>query len=605
MTFKSKTEAYTYAISLMYHLADSHSESLGEKEIIHGCINKIKISMENHEQDPGIVMGYLKKVAAQLSETDQQKIDELLKSMETSDYQQTAEEKFENPLARRSESELAIALLQKPTKAMMQSVQRVSDEILKLIDDLGDSFDNPYALNVFTENSHVIALGAFKNKPTASQIKALLKKNDPDQLAEIMFIHFKFAQAITREYPIKRAPEREPVGQLKEIVKQIWDGDPKEFFSKGIASSEWEGRKLRSHISDVAMYESRLYTAIRGRGRTGVFDTTRTQQMGLMLRQQASYAKGLPQHSSSWVADCKSQPADLNSQYVIDLIDNDAVYIAGPSGMTSMFLGQMEILANFENENLKKNYLTAVASYIVGGGFHSLHEVIGPAQYALNLVPGYHVQVPQQSKLAPPPNYYQFFRQQEDIDPEFASRREAAWHNYLDFFDHQYVPNHFKQSELEQLNSLKKEMPEKIQEDNTDIEPLLISEQYNKIEQLRTQIIDEINGYIKSGFLSRGRSDNQNDLSFISKVFRNEQLTKEKLKLAIDFRDNISRAETVSELKSMVDDIRNDNRQAEKNAGKIYGLFTKSGLERTINTIQSLVTDFEKHQEQAKKYHTF
>ncbi|WP_045105246.1 hypothetical protein [Legionella hackeliae] len=300
-------------------------------------------------------------------------------------------------------------------------------------------------LSIFTQEDHVIALGGYDNKdtPTVEGIKKTLMENNPEDLIQIMFIHFKFAQKIYRSVPIKTAPAREPVGKFADIVKEFWRGDPKEFFTKGIANG-WEGQSLRSCVADAKMYNSRLYTAWGNRGREGYMSSERTHQLGLMLNSQREYEVGFPTHRSQWATDCKNQGANLSSPYVVDLIENHAVYVAGPSGMTSMFLGQMEVVANFENEELKKNYLAAVASYIVGGGFHSLHEVIGPAQYTLNLVPDYNVSVPENGKLALPPNYNQFFKQQAAIDPEFSARREAAWQRYLTYFNDSYAPKHIE-----------------------------------------------------------------------------------------------------------------------------------------------------------------
>jgi hypothetical protein len=83
-----------------------------------------------------------------------------------------------------------------------------------------------------------------------------------------------------------------------------------------------------------------------------------------------------------------------------------------------------------------------VFSYVVGGGFHSLHEVLAPAQYSYHLIPGYNVKVPEVGVLASPPNYSDFFIQQAAIDPEFNARRQLAWTKYLTYFKDIYAPLH-------------------------------------------------------------------------------------------------------------------------------------------------------------------
>lgn len=591
MKFKSKIEAYTYAIVLLTKIREkvASTEStyrISNQATLEQGINKIKCAIENHEQNHEVITGYLQEIFNDsiLATTDQELINSLIKDIETSDYQQTVKDKYRNPLARRSESEIAISLLQKPTKAMMESVKRVSNELLQLIDDLEDDF-NP-CLKIFNESIHVIALGAFKKTPTKDEIKQILKENDPTKLPEIMHIHFKFAQSITREVPIKHAPVRQPVGRLAEIIKNIWSGTPNEFFSIAIAK-EWGGRQYRSYISDELMYKSPLYTNIRGRGRCGEFDTDRTQQMGLMLKDQEEYEVGLPKHSSSWAADAKSQPADLTSPYVLDLVENDTVYVAGPSGMCSMLLGQMEILANFENEDLKKNYLTVVMSYIVGGGFHSIHEVIGPAQNALGLVPGYNVVVPQYNKLAPPPNYNQFYLQQEMLDPEFALRREQAWQNYLNYFNEYYAPKYIDGFVYEKMTY--PSLEEKIKKEKTSV-----IQQQKIPKELKQAILKEINNYITYNSLESGCSDEDNNqLSFISRVLFKPELTKEQLVIAINFRSQLMSCDCLEQLKTLVNDGLDKNRKAEQNAENTYFMFTKSGLTHSMDRIEKIIDSFE------------
>lgn len=578
MKYQSKTEAYTCTIVLLNQLRQKNVIAGNDESTskIDNCIRQIKIAMENHEQDPHVVAEYLKNLAKEQSLTspDIKAIIQLRRDILGSNYQQTAREKFENPLARRMESELPIILLQNPTKAMMTSVKRVSDEIIKLMEQPDFNFGK-YSI-LFTESAHVISLGAFKTFPTSSEIKNILRQNNPEKLAEIMHIHFKFMQGITRSVPVKHAPARKPVGKLAEIVNQIWPGKPAEsFFSEAL--SQGGSNVYRSAVCDQYMYNSRLFTAIPGRGRAGVFSNQRTNQLGLMLRGQEQYEEKLPKHASNWAADCKNQPADMSSPYVLDLINNDAVYVAGPSGMTSCLLGQMEILANFESEDLKKNYLTAVVSYIVGGGFHSLHEVIGPAQYCLNLVPGYNVSPPEQGRIATAPNFNQFFVQQEQIDPEFAARHNLAWDKYLQFFNESYISKNIPDFPIPAA-----EQP---------ASPILLPAGTAEVEILRTKIISQLNYYIKDGICARGNA--KGELSFISRIFRNDQLTKDKLMIATELRDNLLTTTDLSKIRDLISNSHAGNEQAEMAAGKKYTCMTRSGLQSSFETIDAMIQQFE------------
>lgn len=444
MKFISKTEGYSYTLFLLRNrLHAIQTKDLGDGSLertITQAVASVQRALENHEQDASLVARLLDPVILSLDSEGREIFLSVQKGLRESDYLQTAYEKLENPLARRAESELATLLLLNPTHAMMESVRRVSVEILKLIDDNLASMPD-YFKNHMHSNAHEIALGAFLSVPTLEQVRTLLTENDPKLLPEIMSLHFNFARFVVREEGVKYAPVRMPVGKLLDIAKELYPGNPLDFFTKGIVRKT-EGRWVRKYIPDTKISGSSLYMAPGMRGRCGYFNHRRTDQLGLMTWGQAEHEVGLPKHPSRWAADCKSQTANVNSQYVIDAIENDTVYVAGPSGMTSVLLGQMEILANFEHEDLKKNYLTAIVSYVVGGGFHSLHEVLGPAEWTLNLVPGYRVRPPQSGRLAPPPNYALFFEQQALIDAEFDLRRETAWQNYFAYFNTTYLPKY-------------------------------------------------------------------------------------------------------------------------------------------------------------------
>ncbi len=575
MNFKSKTEAYSYAILLLTRLSKRYAKWTFFQENsaitqINACICSLKIAMENHEQDLKISAERIEGLISQcaLLPDDEVLLRELSTNILNSTYQQTIQEKFDNPLARRWESELAIVLFCNPTTAMMQAVSEVSAQILLFIEQLSllKEFDWSFYIDLFSRSYHVISFGAEEN-PTLDEIKKILVENRPEQLAEIMHIHYKFAQGIIRKFPIKGI-ERKPVGKMAEIVARIWQGPAEKFFSEGLQDSI-SGAPYRGYIPDHLMYGSPLYKVLDNRGKMpNSFNEESTQQLGLLCWGQEEYEIGLPKHHSIWTADCKAQGANLRSQYVLDLIENDAVYVSGPSGMTSVLLGQMEILANFPTVSLKKNYLTAVMVYIVAAGFHSIHEVIAPAHYALELIPGYEVHVPQQGKLAPPPNYNQFFIQQAFIDPDFAARRDTAWMNYLNYFSQFYVPRHLAKP-LAQPNALPQQQLGK-----KPIDPILVNEV--KLEMSR---------YINA----RGNSDGR--LSFISCVFRNNELTKKKLSLAIEFNKQLALVKTLSDLDVLIDNTVNANLITEKEMGKTYGVLTRSGLNRSLEHIKTIIKE--------------
>ncbi len=451
MKFSSKLEMMSFALIKLNQIREQEREN----KAIEDCIKNIKEAFENHEQDPTIICNHLKDILPDpISDNAKEQIKTLIEDIGISDYKQTPQEKFDNPLARRAESELFAHLLVSPTALMMESVKLVSKEILKALQ-LSET-DNPKVLEKFLaccikeDEEDTIICGAFQQKPLFNDVKKILEENNSNQLAEIIYIHYKFGLKLSRDIPIYASRrDKPPVGKLAEIVNNY--KSEKGFFYD-ITQYGSTGTDARTYISGPLMYKSELYSKIGSRGRKGDLDMSMSKLSGrlsLMRADQPEYEINLPERKEEWwVPDCKGQDPDFNSPYVLDLINNDALYVSGPSGMTSLLLAQMEFMANLETIALKQNYLNAVTAYIVGAGFHSLHEVIGPAQYALDLVPRYTVFVPgkekspQEEKLPAAPQYNVFFKQQCDLDPEFKNNREAAWQRYLDFFQNIYIPTH-------------------------------------------------------------------------------------------------------------------------------------------------------------------
>lgn len=128
MNFKSRTEAYSYAIVLLTQLSKRHTISTTNVtntilSLFNICIRNLKVALENHEQDLKVVVEPIKELIVQedILPDEGILIRDLCSNILNSTYQQTIKEKFDNPLARRWESELAIILLYRPTAAMIRA----------------------------------------------------------------------------------------------------------------------------------------------------------------------------------------------------------------------------------------------------------------------------------------------------------------------------------------------------------------------------------------------------------------------------------------------------------------------------------------------------
>ena len=401
------------------------------------AISQMKILVENHEQNPLIAA----EIIANLSDEPEVEdlilaeegfmLDDIALAIKTSAYEQTLLEKYENPLARQFESQMQIAILHSPTAAMMSSVRAISNAILYVfaqMEEQGKKGVLEKFVKDLTSGKNPTGFGSQPQEITLDTVKQILEANRPEDLNQILFIHFLFAQKEMRAVPetIHAPNKRMPTGRLLEIIKKYNNGEyrdhPQAFFD------EMNFDKLRL-VSDVEIYNSHLFTAEPDRGRDGKLADKFSSRMGLLLEHQ--HQGDLPADRSHWTPDAQYQKANLDSIYVRDLIENDAVYASGPSGMTSLFLGIMEMYGNFSTVQEKQNYFAAVSAYMVSGGLHSLHEVLGPAQYGLGLIPGYRVTAPDHGVIAAPPNFHQFYQQQMELDPDFATRYDAGWEKLM------------------------------------------------------------------------------------------------------------------------------------------------------------------------------
>lgn len=406
MKFKSKTEAYVYAIYVLEKIALNYS---ADRARIESEIELIRQCVEDHEQDQRRVARILRDLsgAAIIRDKDSLILRKLAKAIDESTYEQTPQEKWENPLGRRFESQLQIEMLQRPTQAMMASVKKISSKVVEILEAspwLRDDF-----MKVLEENNSAIAFGSSRGIPNYDEVRDKLLQNNPAQLADIMHAHFKFAQWASRRLS----------GEYASIAS------------------------VTKEVADTRMYRSGYYV---DRGREGKMRSVPSSQMGLIAFEGGLYNEGLPVHGSRWVPDAKAQAADLRSPFVRSLNDNDTPYVAGPSGMTSIFMGQMLGFSVLPTAAERQCYVASVTAYMVSGGFHSLHEVLGPIAHCLpeqNLVPGYRVsgEVAIQQGVATPPNFSAFYQNMAAIDPGFSAVRRAGWQKLNAFMDEKYIPH--------------------------------------------------------------------------------------------------------------------------------------------------------------------
>ena len=406
MMFRSRSEGYMYTLCLLDIIYKKFENNSEESIAIKKAISGIRVLLENHEKDTSIASDFLLNIPTNIVNKLNLDLNKLLKdtanNLAISNYTQTKQEKWDNPFGRRFESQLQIELLLNPTVLMMDSVRKISFVIIEIIEfdpSIGERF-----VKTLSDMSHVISFGAFKGEPLIIDVINILFENSPQNLTQIMFMHFKFALECSRLLPFDQ------FGYLSEKIY---------------------------NICDLGMYRSKYY---KDRGRSKEFlMNNQTMQMGIIVEESSHFNKGLPKtktNNISWVADCKSQAPDLESAYTISLLENDTPYVAGPSGMTSLLMAQM-LGYNVLNDKERKGYFASVAGYIVAGGFHSLHEVLGPIRHCLaeeQILPEtYPNNIPRKKNLSSPPRFNDFYNQMSKIDVQFQERIDTGYSKLNEF----------------------------------------------------------------------------------------------------------------------------------------------------------------------------
>lgn len=445
--FVLKIEAYS---TLIYVLQKSDYK---ENAAVLKAIQQIKHAIENHEQDVQTVLSYLDELLkpdTEGLEDDEfkHKLAFIKDRIEHINFDKTGSiTRFKNPLKRLLDSLMAIKLLTQPTTLMMKSVSELSKGIINQLENYdGLLGTHKKAIDKFleviknntgpTEYLKAISLGSLENKPSRAKVIKWLKDASLEHLPEIMHIHFKFALALSKKHPLPTNVCREPIGAFKKIIDRYEPRGYKIYFEN--MADERINETYRAHIADTILYRSPLFTTDEKRGKhSELHYSNKTTTLGLMLDCQDEYESTFPTMPFAWVADAKAQAPDLKSRTTLDAIQNDALYVAGSSGMATLLLHLMENMGNFPTLEEKQSYLLAICAYIVGGGFHSFHEVLDPAAFSLELIPGYRVTPPDlvHHTRRSAPLVGEFFKQLSCFDEEFSALRERAWQHYFQCID--------------------------------------------------------------------------------------------------------------------------------------------------------------------------
>lgn len=331
--------------------------------------------------------------------------------------------RWENPFYRYFESQLAVVLLAKPTKAIMASVKLVSQRMITILE---QNRDHP-SLKLFLERISLLsheqeAFGKLgEMKVTVDAVLALLRKNEAKDFHHLLLIHYSFARYSYRELENVSGGTEQPL-LIPGVFKQYLD--EREDKPETVTHLSQADRKdfIDGFLRGSAYFRDWRQT----RGRGSFSEGVDSNQMGVMLRKH--YPADLPTLAlpQKWSPDAICQEPAYESTYVQDILMKDLLYVSGPSGMTTLFLGMSELFAVHPTAKSKENYALASAIFLVSGGLHAWHEVFAVAHDLLDYFPSYVCG-----------HYEQIFKHFED-ELGFKECVEEVWQNFYVYCDKQF-----------------------------------------------------------------------------------------------------------------------------------------------------------------------
>ncbi|STY29503.1 serine/threonine-protein kinase [Legionella wadsworthii] len=464
-------------------LIDAISQAALEESIKIKLIEEIQILIENHG-DKSELMSFIELNQLARIKSILPVIENLARSplnVLPTKYMNT------HPLVGASESFLPPNLLLNPTSKMVETRGKVTDSIVKtleyfLANDFTASGQNleqhfqKFAINMIFESSNTYP-GTFPldkvNKGLSiinqiilpidslneTQLKHVIQMSidllkDPIALHyQIMAIHAQFGYSLIKFIPIFKQDTLVTQND-NPVYKKIVEEYTRKYPTVGVTTFEdflsllngWDenAKKARRFICDEMMYQSMLYTVESHRGRGNPDQFVLTNKLGVMRNSDSSYQNQLPRLEAQlpWVDWTKCEFRE-DSKIVNSMTATETPFISSFSGTTSLLLNIMissNALKTLEEQQI---YLVNIMSYVSGVGFHSMHEILGPAAWCLNLIPRdlYPIEVPNTKLEYRAPLYHNYFQIIGRIDPEFMQVRNESNAAFLKWYREVYFPN--------------------------------------------------------------------------------------------------------------------------------------------------------------------
>ncbi|STX29210.1 serine/threonine-protein kinase [Legionella beliardensis] len=421
LSLTSTTEIYSY---LLWFLTKLTRKQNPENEATTLLIETIKNNLLNHK--PLDKENFLQALEGLKDNISEEQYIPLYYSIKFANIEgQSLKKRWENPFNRYLESLFAIAYTTNPPKKMIEAVALISQKLSLILE---KNSNHPkvqlFLAKISQTSSEQEAFGKFeKNLDDLTDLLTELKNVNSSNFIRVLLIHYSFARYLIRENIDFATPLPNYLlkGGFYDYLNQVNSKSNQATLSR-------LPQQLRKDFIDGKLRGASCFSdwkLTRGRGDFTLNLSTNTLGTCL-LRQDRELLPQLPQ-TISWQPDAICQAPYYPSNHIQTILNKDLTYVSGPSGMTTLMLGVLELLLALPTQELKDNYVLAIASYLVSGGLHSLHEVLLVAHDLLGYFPNYQL------------GEYESLINHFNQDKEHQKKIISLWDNYFDYCERYFT----------------------------------------------------------------------------------------------------------------------------------------------------------------------
>ncbi len=472
--FETLTEAKLELISRLISLPINETD---KKKFIEA----IQVSIEQHDNKSTL----LTLIQKYRTEENEKLVDEITARLQSSPIIMFPEILNKHPTLGAADSFLPIQLLLNPTDKMTAVRDKVSSVILatlkdykqkgldqnnrnlasyfgnfayKMIFESGNTYPGTFTLEEVNKSlSEPEKIKSLRHPLTRSQILHMIdltigRLESPDtQNYQIMAIHLQFGYLLLKRAVLIVSDDLLPQRDSPAYTRVVHEYNQKmntniniHDFMQLLRDPSLKGDEVRAFISDDMMYNSDFYQVESSRGRGAPDKDVRTQTLGLMRNDNVSLRQNIAKFETipAWV-DWSKCPYELNSKIVASMVSQETPFISSYSGTISILLNLL-LSGKATTSEEQHSYLCMAIGYIAGVGYHSIHEILAPSVFCLDIIPRgiYPIDIPEDSKKFHPPHYNNFYQLVEHSDPDFKARRAASWIQLNEWYQLVYKVHH-------------------------------------------------------------------------------------------------------------------------------------------------------------------